>query len=57
MAAIIISSNFNHMGEYITKLFQTIQNNGANDDDRVKATLCLGEIGICKDLSQINNII
>lgn len=45
------------MGEYIGKLFQTIQNQQANDDERVKATLCLGEIGIYKDLSQIQNII
>jgi len=57
IAAIIIASNFNIMGTYIGKLLTMIQNQGTSDNDKVKATLCLGEIGIFKDLSQIQNLI
>jgi hypothetical protein len=34
-----------------------IQSPQTSDDDKVKATLCLGEIGVFKDLSSIKNII
>lgn len=45
------------LGDYIGKLFQVVQSKTVSADDKVKATLCLGEIGIFKDLSQIKDVI
>lgn len=35
---------------------QVAQNQQASSEDKVKAVLCLGEIGTLTDLSQIQNI-
>lgn len=45
------------MGQYINKLFSIIGQPNTGDDDRVTATLCIGEIGIFQDLSSVQNII
>lgn len=43
--------------QYIQKLFSIISHPGTGDDQRVTATLCIGEIGIFKDLSGMKDII
>jgi hypothetical protein len=51
MAGCIIVNN-NAMGKYVNDLFGMIQSGKVSDDDRVQATLCLGEIGVSLDLAQ-----
>ena len=43
--------------QYIQKLFSIISHPSTSDEQRVTATLCIGEIGIFKDLSGMKDII
>ena len=51
IAAVIICNNKYIFEKYLGMQFQTAQNQEANEDDKVRATLCVGEIGSEKDLS------
>lgn len=58
IAAIIITSNNQKMLSYINNFIQVISNQSQQSTDTVvKAILCLGEIGLFQDLSQVGNII
>lgn len=56
MAGVIIQSNDQLKNTYITHLSKTITN-PTDDEQIVRATLCLGEIGVFVDLSKMPGII
>jgi len=56
MAAVIIQSNEQLKNNYIGNLFGAIQKKGT-EDEIVRSSLVLGEIGVYVDLSSIKGII
>lgn len=56
MAAVIIQSNDQLRNMYINNIFK-ILSNPSDQDQLVRTTLCLGEIGVFVDLSKMQGII
>lgn len=52
MAAVIIQSNDTLKNSYITQMFKIISN-PTDEEQIVRTTLCLGEVGVFVDLSKM----